>query len=171
MRPKNEDKKYRRGPKTSHSKLRLMRQPRTGTLPTQAEDGCRRGFQRSKAPSFFEKPSEAKKRKEREAARRRRKTVSKPALVVRPRIVKAFFPSGRGLLCFRPCSPTEGPPIPRPKRDSPSSQVPPNPFGIRPCQAERLGISMRRPALSAIDRVDRVAPFVLRVIPGRRPTP
>ena len=77
MRPKNEDKKYRRGPEDFSPLEVTVDGDNLGRALSQlkrkmAAEGV---FKEVKRRRFFEKPSEAKKRKEREAARRRRKTV------------------------------------------------------------------------------------------------
>ncbi len=77
MRPKNEEKKYRRGPEDFSPLEVTVDGDNLGRALSQlkrkmAAEGV---FKEVKRRRFFEKPSEAKKRKEREAARRRRKTV------------------------------------------------------------------------------------------------
>ena len=77
MRPKNEDKKFRRGPEDFSPLEVTVDGDNLGRALSQlkrkmAAEGV---FKEVKRRRFFEKPSEAKKRKEREAARRRRKTV------------------------------------------------------------------------------------------------
>ena len=77
MRPKIEEKKYRRGPEDFSPLEVTVDGDNLGRALSQlkrkmAAEGV---FKEVKRRRFFEKPSEAKKRKEREAARRRRKTV------------------------------------------------------------------------------------------------
>ena len=77
MRPKNDEKKFRRGPEDFAPLEVVVDGDNLGRALSQlkrkmAAEGV---FKEVKRRRFFEKPSEGRKRKVREAARRRRKSV------------------------------------------------------------------------------------------------
>ena len=77
MRPRNEDRKYRRGPEDFSPLEVVVDGDNLGRALSQlkrkmAAEGV---FKEVKRRRFFEKPSEQRKRKVREAARRRRKSI------------------------------------------------------------------------------------------------
>ena len=77
MRPRNDERKYRRGPEDFSPLEGVVDGDNLGRALSQlkrkmAAEGV---FKEVKRRRFFEKPSEQRKRKVREAARRRRKSV------------------------------------------------------------------------------------------------